>query len=183
MRLFFIPLLAALVGVPTLSPSLPAAEADTPPKAEGAGEQRVKLGDDQTQRTEAQRKHDETLRLSATGKPATDGDRKTTQNNSDAMQARIQERVARLKTDRPELFNRLDLNSNGELSTEELRRPRELYTQRHQTQVDAGDQDGRTDRADRLTGLTSPAPAKGAARSMPQASASDENVGDYIFGE
>jgi Ca2+-binding EF-hand superfamily protein len=48
-----------------------------------------------------------------------------------AIQARIEERVAKLKAERPELFARLDQNGDGSLDHAELRHAKALHQRRH----------------------------------------------------
>ncbi len=198
MRIVLIPLLAALVGAPFLSPSLTAAEGDVPRQTDG--ERGVTPGNDLARRQEAQRQRDETQRRRDAGQPQADRDRRVAPGNDqvrreeeaqrqgndnqrlnntgdpmnvndrEAMDARLQERANRLKTERPELFNRLDLDRNGELSNEELRRPRESFRQRQQARQDAGEQ-------------ARPVQPKGAVRTLPPAASPDNDVDDYLFTE
>jgi hypothetical protein len=197
MKLVIYPLFAALVGLPSLSHSLPAAEDAAPPQAEGDDNSSAKPGDDQKQRPETKRQRDETKRRNETGKPSTTGkldatstdgqgrtaettptnddnrpenqdDHTTSIGTTETEKVRVQERASRLKTERPELFKRLDVNGNGELSPEELRRSRELYGQRQPAgSGKVGD----------------PAQAKGMARQMPVATANEEVVADYLLSE
>jgi len=207
MRLFIVPILAALAGVPTLSPSLPAVEGESPPKTVGEGDRSVAPGADQSGRTEAQRQREEAQRRTKAGEPAAERDLHVTPPNElsrpednkplnepgkpkpktgdddqanrgdpEVLEAQIQKQIIRLKAERPELFRRLDVDGNGELATEELRRHRDLFTQRQKAQQKLGENQG-------PGGATRPAQIKGAARTMPAAAATDEDVANFLFSE